>query len=143
MGREGKAPGRKCAACGKRREAAGSRSLDLLSAVDPVTYADRLKDRKVLMLNASNDEIIPRQCTESLWKAAGKPKIVWYDSGHVTAALHILDAMQQVTDFFSRTRGKRCEQSEMRRDNGKAADKASARQAPRTQQRYNQAALGR
>jgi len=83
--------------------------VDLLSAVDPVTYADRLKDRKMLMLNASNDEIIPRQCTESLWKAAGKPRIVWYDSGHITAALHILDAMQQVTDFFQPDAGQSAE----------------------------------
>ena len=74
--------------------------VDLLSIVDPVTYADRLKDRKLLMLNARNDEVIPRQCTESLWKAAGEPRIIWYDSGHITAAWHLFEAMQQVTDFF-------------------------------------------
>ena len=51
------------------------------------------------MLNARNDEIIPRQCTDSLWEAFGKPPIFWYDCGHYTAIFHITDALNQVTSY--------------------------------------------
>ena len=51
--------------------------------------------RKVLMLNASNDEVIPRCCTDRLWESFGRPPIVWYDCGHYTAVLHMLDALRR------------------------------------------------
>ena len=88
--------------------AGGSRQSlqDLIAKVDPATYADRARDRKILMLNASHDEIIPRKCTDLLWEGLGKPKIIWYDSGHISAAWHIVDAVQQVTDFFQPDKGK-------------------------------------
>ena len=78
----------------------------LIAKVDPVTYADFAHGRKILMLNASHDEIIPRKCTDELWQGFGKPKIVWYDSGHISAMWHIVDALVQVTDFFQPDKGK-------------------------------------
>jgi dienelactone hydrolase len=88
--------------------AGGSRQSlqDLIAKVDPATYADRARGRKILMLNASHDEIIPKKCTDLLWEGFGKPKIIWYDSGHISAAWHIVDAIQQVTDFFQPEKGK-------------------------------------
>ena len=82
--------------------AGGSRQSlqDLMAKIDPASYAERAKGRKILMLNASHDEIIPRKCTEVLWKGFGQPKIVWYDCGHYSAAWHLIDAIQKVTDFF-------------------------------------------
>ena len=53
------------------------------------------------MLNAEHDEIIPRECTDRLCKAFGNPPVIWYDCGHYTAALHILDALQRTADFFA------------------------------------------
>jgi len=73
---------------------------DLLRPIDPVTYAANLKGRKVLMLNAAKDEVIPRACTESLWKAAGEPPIEWWPAGHFSAALYIFDALDRVGRFF-------------------------------------------
>lgn len=88
--------------------AGGSRQglTDLMAKIDPATYADRARGRKILMLNASHDEIIPRKCTDLLWQGFGQPKIIWYDAGHYTAAWHIADAIQQVTDFFQPDKGK-------------------------------------
>jgi dienelactone hydrolase len=76
--------------------------LDLLSSVDPVTYAENIRGRKVkmLMLNARYDEIIPRQCTESLWRAFGEPEIVWWDAGHISAGRFMFDGLARVTEFF-------------------------------------------
>jgi dienelactone hydrolase len=71
-----------------------------IAAVDPVTYADNLRGRNVLMLNARYDEVIPRVCTESLWQAYGEPEIVWFDSGHYTAARFMFDGLSHVTRFF-------------------------------------------
>jgi dienelactone hydrolase len=72
----------------------------ILSTVDPVAYAANVRGKRVLMLNAKSDEIIPRVCTESLWAAFGKPPIVWYEGGHYSVAWHLLNALHRVTRFF-------------------------------------------
>ncbi len=74
---------------------------DLMKTIDPVCYAAALKNRQVLMLNADHDEVIPRACTLSLWEAAGKPPIEWYDAGHFSAMLYINDALAKVTAFMA------------------------------------------
>jgi dienelactone hydrolase len=73
----------------------------LLAPVDPLTYAANLKDRRVLMIAGKRDEIIPPKCTEALWKAAGEPKIVWYDCTHYTAALYFGSIMKEVVKHFT------------------------------------------
>ena len=80
----------------------GSREefFSLFKTVDPVTYAGNLHGRKVLMLNASHDQVIPRACTESLWQAFGRPEIVWYDANHYSAMRFIFDGLGRVTRFF-------------------------------------------
>ena len=72
----------------------------ILKQIDPVTYGDRVRGRKILMLNASNDEVIPKVCTESLWHAFGEPEIVWFDAGHYSAIRYIFDALGRVAKFF-------------------------------------------
>lgn len=67
----------------------------MVKEVDPVTYAHRMRKEGVLMLNASNDELIPKSGTVALNKAFGKPEIHWYNSGHFTAALHIFNIMRR------------------------------------------------
>jgi len=74
--------------------------IDLLKAVDPACYGDCVRGRKILMLNASHDEVIPKKCTEALWQAFGRPEIYWYNAGHYSAIWHIVDAIGRVTDFF-------------------------------------------
>ena len=76
--------------------------VEALKEIDPVTYADRLKGRdlKMLMLNVHHDEIIPKACTESLWRAFGKPEIVWWDAGHKSCARFMFDGLARVTLFF-------------------------------------------
>lgn len=76
--------------------------LALLRTVDPVTYAENVRGRdlKILMLNVNYDEIIPRQCTESLWRAFGQPEIVWWDAGHISSGRFVFDGLARVTEFF-------------------------------------------
>jgi cephalosporin-C deacetylase-like acetyl esterase len=75
---------------------------DLMKTVDPCSYGDCLRSRQVLMINALHDEVIPRACTDSLWEAFGRPHIEWYNSGHYTAMLHVLDTLDKTVVFFSR-----------------------------------------
>jgi dienelactone hydrolase len=79
---------------------------DIIKQIDPVTYGDQVRGRKILMLNATHDEIIPKVCTESLWHAFGEPEIVWLDAGHYSAMRHIFDALGRVTKFFQDDSGK-------------------------------------
>jgi dienelactone hydrolase len=73
----------------------------VLRTVDPVAYAANARGKRILMLNAAADEIIPRVCTDSLWEAFGKPPIVWYGGGHYSVARHLFSALDAVTDFFA------------------------------------------
>lgn len=75
--------------------------FDTLKVVDPVTYARPEPHRRILMLNASQDEVVPPACTKSLWKAFGEPEIVWWDAGHYTAVRYIFSGMKRVVDFFT------------------------------------------
>ena len=74
----------------------------VLQPIDPATYAERLRSRRLFMINASQDEVIPPACTTSLWEKAGKPPIVWFDAGHYTAALYMFHGLAEVTRFFRR-----------------------------------------
>ena len=82
----------------------GGHSVDeltaLMKSVDPSCCLNANVNRKVLMLNAAHDEVIPRICTESLWNAFGQPPIVWYQCGHYSAIWHIADALDRTADFF-------------------------------------------
>ncbi len=80
----------------------GGRKLieDLLAPVDPLTRADLLKQRKVLMVAAKNDEIVPPKMAENLWKASGEQKIIWLNAGHYTAAVYLLSGLKDVVEHF-------------------------------------------
>jgi dienelactone hydrolase len=67
-----------------------------IAPVDPLTYADRLRDKKLLLIGASRDDIVPPESMKRLWEATGKPKIVWLDATHVGAAAHAFTAMNAI-----------------------------------------------
>jgi dienelactone hydrolase len=72
----------------------------VIAPIDPITCAANLKKRDLLILAARKDEIVPPIMATMLWEASGKQKIIWYDSGHYTAALHIADAMEHILGHF-------------------------------------------
>jgi dienelactone hydrolase len=72
-----------------------------LAPVDPLTYAGNLKQRKVLMISGKRDEIVFPKMAESLWKASGEQKIVWYDCGHYTAVFYLLPALDDIVKHFT------------------------------------------
>jgi dienelactone hydrolase len=74
--------------------------FELLRPVDPVTYARPVAGRKILMLNASQDEVVPPACTKALWRAFGEPEIVWWEAGHYTALRYLFSGAARAVDFF-------------------------------------------
>jgi dienelactone hydrolase len=77
----------------------------LIAPADPLTCAANLKKRKVLMLAAKRDDIVPPKMAELLWKAAGEPKILWYDCTHYGAVVYLPDALGHIVNHFKADEG--------------------------------------
>jgi dienelactone hydrolase len=90
----------------KRWDESGRTKEELFAAlkvIDPVTYVRPQPGRKVLMLNASHDEVIPPACTRALWRAFGEPEIVWWNAGHYSAIRYLGGGLARVVQFFEPT----------------------------------------
>lgn len=74
--------------------------IELLRPIDPVTYGPNVHGRKIIMYNATQDEIIPRACTDALWESFGKPEIHWVEAGHYSVARFMFDALGRATRLF-------------------------------------------
>lgn len=72
----------------------------LIAPVDPITYAAQLKGKNLLMVAATNDDVVPAKAATALWEATGKQRIVWLESGHVTAGLYTMSILREVRDHF-------------------------------------------
>lgn len=73
---------------------------ELLRPYDSATYADRLRQRVVLMICASEDESVPKSASMALWEASGKQKIIWYPCGHYTMVRYLMPALGHTVKFF-------------------------------------------
>jgi hypothetical protein len=52
------------------------------------------------MLVAKRDDVVPPRMAEALWQAAGRQKIVWFDSTHYGAVVYIVPALEQLVQHF-------------------------------------------
>jgi dienelactone hydrolase len=74
----------------------------LIAPIDPITHAANLKKRRLLIMAASRDEIVPPAMAQMLYDASGKQELVWFEAGHYTAALHIAEAMERLVAHFKK-----------------------------------------
>lgn len=75
---------------------------DVVNQIDPVTYGHLLKGRRVLMVAASNDEIITPSSAKALWESIGRePELVWLDGGHYTAIRFLPQELVRLDMFFN------------------------------------------
>lgn len=78
-----------------------------IKGADPLTYADKLRERaqkgQVLMMNATEDDVIPPACSKKLAAALGiEDKIVWFEGlGHYTAIAALPQTFRRMVDFFA------------------------------------------
>jgi hypothetical protein len=75
----------------------------IIDPIDPLTYADRLKPKRLLLIGASRDEVVPPMALKALWQATGQPSIVWLDATHVGAAAYAFPAMKAVIQHVKAT----------------------------------------
>jgi dienelactone hydrolase len=79
----------------------------MLAEADPLHAAPALRrlaaEGRVLMLNAAEDEVIPRSCTEQLAAASGmEQKVVWLKGlGHYTSMAELSRMLKMTADFFA------------------------------------------
>ena len=75
--------------------------MTLTAPLDPLTYAEGLRGKRVLMMAGRVDEVIPPRAAELLWEKAGRPPIRWFECGHYSAAGYLLPAMREAVEFFA------------------------------------------
>lgn len=69
---------------------------------DPLRLAEHTNARNVLMYIAMFDWVIPRECCDRLWKAIGKPEVVYFFSGHYSSFFYLPYAERKSLDFFKK-----------------------------------------
>lgn len=74
----------------------------LIDPIDPITYAAQLKTKKLLLIAASRDDVVPPKAMTALWKATGEPTILWVDGTHVGGALYAFPAMAKAIDHLQK-----------------------------------------
>lgn len=75
---------------------------EALAPIDPARHGHLLKGRRVLMIEAKNDEVIPPESALALWESIGKePELVWLDAGHYTAIRYLPRELVRLDQFFN------------------------------------------
>ena len=69
---------------------------------DPLTLAKYIDAKETLMYIASFDQVIPTKCGDRLWKAMGKPEVVYLFSGHFTSLLYLPCIEAESLSFFKK-----------------------------------------
>ncbi len=70
--------------------------------VDPNTFASRLTRTDILMINGRRDRVVPPACTLSFWRAAGRPRIIWYNCGHYDDIIKIFEIIDHLRKHLGR-----------------------------------------
>ncbi len=78
-----------------------------LVPVEPLGWAHRIDDR-VQMFNVTEDEIIPRSCTEQLAETiSGEVELAWYAGSHVMLGLYVAEILDRIEGFVFATEADR------------------------------------
>ena len=75
-------------------------ALAPMQAVDPLTDADKDRPRRVLMIEAARDMLIPPRDALELWHALGEPPIQWLDTNHFALTLSPMSAFRATADYL-------------------------------------------
>ncbi len=67
---------------------------------DPLTFAPYLGGRPKLMINAEQDNYVPKDSTLELWQACGRPRIVWLPTNHQAIFLRYHSIRREITAFL-------------------------------------------
>lgn len=76
---------------------------EVLSAVDPLTYANCIRPSTILLVDARFDRVILPLQADLLWEKMGKPSRIRIPSGHYTASLFLPYVQTMVLQHFQTT----------------------------------------
>lgn len=77
-----------------------AKAARMIAPYDPITLASRLKTKKVLIMAAAKDEIVSPKMAKALWEQTGKQKILWFDTGHYSAIIHLPQAIEEIAKLM-------------------------------------------
>jgi len=72
----------------------------VFAPVEPLNFAGRVGADRCLMINAANDEVIPKKDTEVLARAIGNPQVMWLQAGHYSALTYFPLMQKTVIEFL-------------------------------------------
>lgn len=70
------------------------------AAFEPLNYADLIRARPLVMINAKFDRVMPAAATRQLWEALGRPPLYSYPTGHFTLAIFYRFFSRRIQDFL-------------------------------------------
>jgi dienelactone hydrolase len=73
-----------------------------LETIEPLRVGARVNPAGVLMVNALDDQVVPRSCTDKLIEVMGRPKVRWIKADHYTIAIALLDILKDAAEHLSR-----------------------------------------
>lgn len=72
----------------------------VLAGVEPLNFASRIGADRCLMINAANDEVIPKATTLKLHEAVGRPQVVWLPAAHYSSLTYFPLMQKTVIEFL-------------------------------------------
>jgi len=73
----------------------------LMIPFDPLTYSSNLKKTDVLMINAKDDSLIPKECAEVYYQSLKNKEIIWYPGDHYSLKNYFWEIFDRITGFFN------------------------------------------
>ena len=75
---------------------------ETLKPFSPESYATAPLGKKVLMVNAVYDSIVPYESALSLYEAYGQPQIIWIPASHYSGLFFLSDLVEQLDEHLSK-----------------------------------------
>lgn len=74
---------------------------EALAPIEPLAVAGRVDASNVLLINATADQVVPKECTEKLRDAMGGPRLRWIKADHYTIALALPAILREAADHLA------------------------------------------
>jgi len=78
-----------------------------LRVIEPLTYADLNRPRRVLMIAGRYDLVVPQEAVIAAWHALGEPQMIWLNTGHYGGALISSQLSEVVSAYLLNQFGER------------------------------------
>jgi dienelactone hydrolase len=74
---------------------------DALASIEPLHVARRIDPSNALFITATEDQVIPKACTEKLMEAIGGPRAIWIKANHYTISFALPRILKDSADHLA------------------------------------------